>query len=124
MLKDWQAFRELTTRVAAGEVCLRVAGLGRTAGFLVVGALVGYILLKYLRRWLFLRRLRIARISPYDLKRQLDAGGDVAIFDLRTALDVAATPHAIPGSRWIAAETLDAHLADIPRDRDLVLYCS
>ncbi len=102
----------------------RVSALGRTSGFVVVAALVGYVLLKYVRRRLFLRRLRIARISPYDLKRMLDAGDDVAILDLRTTLDVAATPYAIPGSRWITAEALDEHLADVPRDRELVLYCS
>jgi rhodanese-related sulfurtransferase len=91
----------------------------------VVGAaLVAYVLLKYLRRQLFLKRLRVARVSPEDLKRKLDAGEDVAILDVRSKLDVAATPLAIPGSRWIAAEALDEHLADIPRDRDLVVYCS
>ena len=90
----------------------------------MVAALVGYVLLKYVRRQLFLRRLRIARISPEDLKRKLDAGEDVAILDLRSALDVAATPYAIPGSRWIPAEALDERLAEIPRDRELVLYCS
>jgi membrane protein DedA with SNARE-associated domain len=105
-------------------VALRVSALGRTAGLVVAGTLVGYVLLKYLRRWLFLRRLRIARISPEDLKRKLDAGEGVAILDLRTALDVAATPHAIPGSRWVTAEALDERLSDIPRDRELVLYCS
>ena len=105
-------------------VVQRVSALGRTAGILAVGILAGYILLKYLRRWLFLRRLRIARISPEDLKRKLDAGEDVAIIDLRTALDVAAAPHAIPGSRWIAAEALDEHLTEIPRDRELIVYCS
>jgi rhodanese-related sulfurtransferase len=66
----------------------------------------------------------MARISPEDLKRKLDTGEDVAIIDLRTALDVAATPYAVPGSRWVAAEVLDEHLSDIPRDRELVLYCS
>jgi hypothetical protein len=105
-------------------VARRVSALGRTAGFVVVAALVGYVLLKYVRRQLFLRRLRIARISPYELKRKLDAGEEVAILDLRTALDVAATPYAIPGSRWITAEALDEHGADVPRDRELVLYCS
>jgi membrane protein DedA with SNARE-associated domain len=109
---------------AIEAVALRVSALGRTAGLAVAGALVGYVLLKYLRRRLFLRRLRIARISPEDLKRKLDAGEDVAIIDLRSALDVAATPYAIPGSRWITAEALDEHLSDIPRDRELVLYCS
>src|SRR5438128_5368552 len=105
-------------------VALRASALGRRAGLVVAGALVGYVLLKYLRRRLFLRRLRIARISPEDLKQKLEAGEDVAILDLRTALDVAATPYAIPGSRWITAEALDEHLSDIPRDRELVLYCS
>jgi membrane protein DedA with SNARE-associated domain len=103
---------------------LRVSALGRAAGLVVAGALVGYVLFKYLRRRLFLRRLRIAQISPENLKRKLDAGENVAIVDLRTALDVAATPYAVPGSRWIPAEALDEHLSDIPRDRELVLYCS
>src|SRR5438046_256975 len=111
-------------REASQVVALRISALGRTAGLVVAGALVGYVLLKYLRRRLFLRRLRTARISPEDLNRKLEAGEDVAILDLRTALDVAATPYAIPGSRWITAEALDEHLSDIPRDRELVLYCS
>jgi membrane protein DedA with SNARE-associated domain len=106
------------------EVARRVSALGHTAGFLVVAALVGYILLKYVRRRLFLRQLWIARISAEDLKRKLDAGEDVAILDVRSALDVAATPYAIPGSRWITDESFDEHLAEIPRDRELVVYCS
>jgi len=109
---------------AIEEIALRAGALGRTAGLAVVAALIGYVVLKYVRRWLFLRRLRIARISPEDLQREIEAGQDVTILDLRTALDVTATPYAIPGSRWIKAESLDEHLAEIPRDRELVLYCS
>jgi membrane protein DedA with SNARE-associated domain len=109
---------------AIEQVLIRVASLGHAAALVVGAALIGYVLLKYLRRWLFIRRLRIARISPEDLRRKLDAGEDIAIIDLRTELDVAAAPYAIPGSRWIAAEHLDDHLSDIPRDRELVLYCS
>jgi len=109
---------------AIEPIIVRVSELGRAAIVLVAAAVVGYVALKYLRRWLFLRRLRIARISPEILKRMLDAGEDVAIIDLRTALDVAAVPYTIAGSRWIPAEQLDAHLSEIPRDRDLILYCS
>jgi hypothetical protein len=109
---------------AIEQVLIQVTSLGRAAIVLVGLALIGYVVLKYLRRWLFLRRLRIARISPEDLRRKLEAGEDIAILDLRTVLDVAAVPYAIPGSRWIAAEHLDDRLSDIPRDRELVLYCS
>jgi membrane protein DedA with SNARE-associated domain len=106
------------------EVAQRVGAAGRTAGLVVAGALVGYVGLKYLRRRLLLRRLRIARISPEDLKRKLDAEESVVVLDLRTALDVTAVPHAIPGSRWVPAEALDERLSEVPRDRELVLYCS
>jgi membrane protein DedA with SNARE-associated domain len=102
----------------------RVSAFGRTAGIVVVAALAGYVLLKYVRRQLFLRRLRIARISPAALKAKLDAGEDVAIIDLRSGLDVAGTPMVIRGARWIPAEALDERLAEIPRDRELVVYCS
>ena len=109
---------------AIEQVILRVASLGRSAGLVVAAALILYILVKYLRRQLFLRRLRMAQIPPEELRRKIDAGEDVTVIDLRTALDVTATPYAIPGSRWIPAELLDDNLADIPRDRELVLYCS
>jgi membrane protein DedA with SNARE-associated domain len=105
-------------------ITARATELGRMLGLVVVAALAGYILIKYMRRHLFLRTLRTARISPEALKRRLDAGEDVAIIDLRTPLDVAATPYAIPGSRWLAAETIDEHEAELLQARDVVLYCA
>lgn len=109
---------------AIEELARRAAHLGRALGFVVGGALVAYVLLKYLRRWLFLRRLRIARLSPEELRRKIEAGEELVILDLRTALDAARLPVTIPGGRWIATDMLDEQLADIPRDRELVLYCS
>ncbi len=66
----------------------------------------------------------MARISPAALKGRLDAGEDVTVIDLRTPLDVAATPYAIPGSRWMTADAIDEHTAELLRARELVLYCS
>ena len=93
-------------------------------GLVIVTALAGYILVKYGRRRLFLRKLRIARVSPEALKRRLDAGENVVIIDLRTALDVVATPYAIQGSRWLAAHAIDEHEVEFLRSRDVVLYCA
>jgi rhodanese-related sulfurtransferase len=54
----------------------------------------------------------------------LDAGEAVAIVDLRSAGDVEAEPFSIPGAfRVDAAEIASAHGA-IPRDREIVLYCT
>jgi len=109
---------------AIAVVTSRAAELGRMLGVIVAAALGGYVLVKYVRRRIFMRNLRMARILPETLKRQLDAGEDVTIIDLRTALDVAATPYAIPGSRWVTADAIDEHEAELLRARDLVLYCS
>jgi membrane protein DedA with SNARE-associated domain len=109
---------------AIALVTARATELGRALGLVVGAALAAYILVKYVRRRLFLRGLRLARISPEALKRRLDAGEDIAIVDLRTPLDVAATPYAIPGSRWLTTDAIDEHEAELLRARELVLYCS
>jgi len=103
-------------------IAARATALGHMLGLLIAAALAGYILVKYGRRHLFLRKLWTARVSPEALKRRLDAGEDVAIIDLRTPLDVTATPYAIPGSRWLAADVIDEHEAELLRSRDVVLY--
>ena len=105
-------------------IAARASALGRMFGLVLATALAGYILVKYGRRHLLLRKLRTARVSPEALKRRLDAGEDVTIIDLRTPLEVTATPFAIPGSRWLAADAIDEHEAEFLRSRDVVLYCA
>jgi membrane protein DedA with SNARE-associated domain len=105
-------------------VAERASRLGRALGLVVAAVLVGYILLKYVRRQLFLRQLRIARITPQDLRQRMEAGEDVMILDLRTALDVGAAPYVIPGARWVTIDALERPVTSIPPDRELVLYCT
>lgn len=95
----------------------------RLLGFIVATVLV-YVIVKWIQRQRFLRRLRIARMTPDDLKRELESGAPVFIVDLRSALDVEAAPFVIPGALPIAAEELEQHHERIPRDRDVIVYCS
>jgi membrane protein DedA with SNARE-associated domain len=104
---------ELASRL--GRWGLAAAGVG----------LAGYILTKLVRRRLFLRSLRVARIEPRELKRRLDGGDpELVVIDTRSALDVGADPHKIPGALWIPAEAIATRRAEIPLDRKVVLYCS
>jgi membrane protein DedA with SNARE-associated domain len=99
----------------------------RWGGWLVVvlaGSLAAYILWKYIQRRRFLHRLRIARISPKELMEKLTAGDDISIVDLRQPIDVEAFPQIIPGALRIAMEEIEERHGEIPRDRDVVLYCS
>ena len=112
----------------AGDALEHVANQsGRLGGALValiVAGVVGYVAVKWLQRRRFLRSLRIARISPDELRTAIDTATPVLVIDLRSALDVATAPYVIPGALRIAAEDLERRHAEIPRDRDVIVYCS
>jgi membrane protein DedA with SNARE-associated domain len=99
----------------------------RWGGWLVAvlaGGLAAYVLWKFIQRRRFLRRLRIARITPKELMDKLTAGEIISIVDLRQPMDIEAFPQMIPGALRIAMEEIEDRHAEIPRDRDVVLYCS
>ena len=91
---------------------------------LLIGALLSYIGWKYVQRRRFLRSLRVARILPEQLKAELDSGMDVAIIDLRHALDYEAEPRTLPSAIRMPAEELEQRGKELPHGRTLVLYCS
>ena len=91
---------------------------------ILLSALAGYIAWKYFKRQRFLRELRVARITPEELKRKLDAGEDVVIVDLRHSLDFEGEPQTIPGAFRVEASELGEIHEHIPRDREVVLYCT
>jgi rhodanese-related sulfurtransferase len=86
--------------------------------------LAAYILWKYIQRRRFLHGLRIARISPKELMDKLTAGEQISIVDLRQPIDIEAFPRMLPGALRIAMEEIEDRHTEIPRDRDVVLYCS
>ena len=91
---------------------------------LVSGGLVGYVAWKYLQRRRFLRSLRVARITPEQLKEQLDSGADLVIVDLRHAMEDETEPRTLPGAMRLPAEKLEERGEELPRGKTLVLYCS
>jgi membrane protein DedA with SNARE-associated domain len=100
------------------------ARLGNGLIVLVVAAIAGYIGWKYVARQRFLRRIRIARITPEDLKAQLDRGQATLVVDVRDRLDFDQEPFIIPGALHLQTEELEARHSEIPRDRDIILYCT
>ncbi len=103
----------------------RAARLGNWLGVVLGVALASYVLIKFVQRRRFLRSLRIARITPEELKNRLDIGDEtLAVVDTRSVLDVDAVPYAIPGAIWIAAEDIGRRQGELPRGREIVLYCS
>jgi membrane protein DedA with SNARE-associated domain len=100
----------------------QLGNLGLVTFLAFIATYIGY---KFFRRERFRRMLRMARITVEELKRRLDAGDvDLTILDTRSVLDVEATPYAIPGAIWIAAEDINRRHHEIPSDREIVLYCT
>jgi rhodanese-related sulfurtransferase len=71
-----------------------------------------------------IRKLVASRLEPEELKRQLDDGEEVFIVDLRHPLELEPEPFTLPGARLFTPETLAERHHEIPRDRDIVLFCS
>jgi rhodanese-related sulfurtransferase len=83
-----------------------------------------YIAYKFIARQRFLRQLRIARISVSELKEKIDAGEEIVIVDLRHSMDFEVDPQTIPGAFRMDAAELEEKNDRLPRDRDVVLYCT
>jgi membrane protein DedA with SNARE-associated domain len=105
-------------------IASRAKELGGWLLVLLGGSLAAYILWKWTARQKFLRELRIARITPEELKQKLDAGEDVLVVDLRHSLDFEANPETIPGALHMDAKELEEKKSVLPQDREVVLYCT
>ncbi len=96
---------------------------------LVLLGVVGTLVVRYVRRVQFLRELRGLRLEPAQLLAMIaDAEREGLeppfIVDLRHPLDVSSDPLTLPHALRIGPDDLKERHAMIPRDRDVVLYCT
>ena len=98
--------------------------VGRFSGALLVAGVVAFFVGRILRRRMTLKELAAARLEPEELKRQLDAGEQVYIVDLRHPLELLPDPFTLPGALLFSPDSLAARHLEIPRDRDVVLFCT
>ena len=106
------------------RIAERIATLGGGMGVTLVTFFALYILYKFVGRQRFLRQLRIARITVDELKEKIDGGEQIVIVDLRHSMDFEADPQTIPGAFRMDAGELQEKNDRLPRDRDVVLYCT
>jgi len=92
--------------------------------WLVVAATAALLGRRWYERRKFLRELYAARISPQELQSMLAAEPKPFIVDLRHPLDFLPHPKLIPGAVRIEPEQVVARIAEFPRDRDIILYCT
>jgi membrane protein DedA with SNARE-associated domain/rhodanese-related sulfurtransferase len=118
----------LTTGRLFGDALKRNPSLldwaGRFSGALLLLGILGWFAARVYRRRRILRRLVQSRLEPEELKAQLDAGDSVYIVDLRHPLEILAEPFTLPKALHFSPDALEARHGEIPRDRDVVLFCT
>jgi rhodanese-related sulfurtransferase len=106
------------------QLAAALAHIGGSLLSLIVGLGVIYIGFKYWQRQRILRKLRMARITAAELRRKQIAGEEVVIIDLRPGEDLALDPSLIPGAIHLGMEEIEHRHQEIPRDREVIVYCS
>lgn len=86
--------------------------------------IIGNVVLKAYRRKQFIREVAASRIEPEELHDLILAGEVPYIVDLRHPLDFLVDPRTVPGAVRISPDEIEAHSEVIPRDRDVILYCT
>jgi membrane protein DedA with SNARE-associated domain/rhodanese-related sulfurtransferase len=91
----------------------------------MIALLLGlYIVYKWWQRRRFFAALRMARISVSELYQLIEAGAAPVIVDVRSSTAQSLQPRRVPGALSITLEEVAQHLKQLPRDRDIVLYCT
>lgn len=94
---------------------------GLTVGLILLVSVTSYAIYKMLK-WYRMERL-VPRLTAQQVAEKLTAGEDPLIIDLRPIGDRREIP-GIPGSLPLLFEEVLARHHVLPRDRDVILYCS
>jgi membrane protein DedA with SNARE-associated domain len=109
---------------AVDQVLYHLENLGFWAGVVLVAALALVILSKWWQRRRVRKILRLARISVAELKRLMDSGNAPTIVDVRNRSSHLHDPRRVPGALRMTIDEIDVRLGELPRDREIILYCA
>ena len=91
---------------------------------LLILALAANVIWKYVQRQKFIRSLRVSRMTVDELKAAIDRGEHPFVVDLRHKLEFLVNPRTVSTAVRISPDELSLRHAEIPRDREVVLYCT
>lgn len=109
---------------AIDEVIEYLETLGFWALVVVGVGLALVIVLKGWQRRRVRKLLELTRISVDELKQRMDAGETPVIVDVRNRSAHRHDPRRIPGAVRLTIDEIDAQLGHLPRDREIVVYCT
>lgn len=103
------------------NVAADIGPIAFEAGLFLLAANAGF---KYVQKRRFLKELEKARIAPQELLKMLDSGLPVVILDLRHPLDSVTDERTLPGAIRVLPDDVTSRADMLPRDQEIVLYCT
>jgi membrane protein DedA with SNARE-associated domain/rhodanese-related sulfurtransferase len=111
-------------RAQIQQLLLRLDQLGSALVLVGISVLALYIAYKWWQRARFYSLLRMARIGVSELYELMQVGAAPVVIDVRSATARALEPRWIPGALNISLSEVGQRLKDLPRDRDIIVYCT
>ena len=102
----------------------QVEGFGAYAVLIVIGALALYVAYRWWDRRRFVASLRAGRIEVMELNEMMSRGDEPLVLDVRSRTHRELDGRRIPGARGVDLDDLEGTLADVPRNREVVVYCA
>jgi membrane protein DedA with SNARE-associated domain/rhodanese-related sulfurtransferase len=102
----------------------QLIGFGTHAVLIVFGALALYVAYRWWDRRRFIQSLRARRIEVSELNEMMSRGEDLLVLDVRSRTHRELDGRRIPGALGVDLDDLERTLAEIPRDREVVVYCA
>jgi membrane protein DedA with SNARE-associated domain len=122
----WSATLIATGWYLGPQLNVMLGVLQQVAGSIGAGLALlfaGWLLWKLIKRRQLFADLRIARITPQELLAEIETG-KIFIVDLRHAAEIKAEGFTVPGALRVSLEEIEDRHVEIPRDRDVALFCS
>jgi membrane protein DedA with SNARE-associated domain/rhodanese-related sulfurtransferase len=110
-------------RDAINDVMATLGALGQYGLMLVIAGFVVWIAVKWWRRRMFVKQLRMDRVSVDELRTLMDESKVKAIVDVRSPLMQASTGR-IPGARTIDMKKIAESFEGVPVDGEVIVYCA
>jgi membrane protein DedA with SNARE-associated domain len=107
------------------RVIENLEALGSWAGALLAAGLAAVVAVKWNERRKSRKLLDLARITVAELQRSLlEDQPPPLVVDVRSRASHTYDPRRIPGALRMALDELDEKIGELPRDRDIILYCT
>jgi membrane protein DedA with SNARE-associated domain/rhodanese-related sulfurtransferase len=110
-------------RNAIDDAMNTLKSLGHYGLMLVVAGFGIWILVRWYRRYLFAKQLRMDRVSVHELRDLMAKNKVNAIVDVRSPLTQAATGR-IPGARRVDVDRIVESFEGVSIDGEVIVYCA